>query len=85
MSSSKNISWACAIFALRVILTGVAISPAFVSARAQAQQTDQQTAIFRVDFDVSEARQNFGGHLAQVSHPTRARALSLMALGGACA
>lgn len=45
MSSSKNISWACAIFALRVILTGVAISPAFVSARAQAQQPDQQTAI----------------------------------------
>jgi len=45
MSWSKNISWACAIFALRVILTGVAIPPAFVSARAQAQQSDQQTAI----------------------------------------
>jgi hypothetical protein len=45
MSSSKNISWACAIFALRVILTSVAIPPAFVSARAQAQQSDQQTAI----------------------------------------
>ena len=45
MSAAKNISWACAIFALRVILTGVVISPAFVSARAQAQQPDQQTAI----------------------------------------
>jgi hypothetical protein len=45
MSWSKNISWACAIFALRVMLTSVAISPAFVSARAQAQQSDQQTAI----------------------------------------
>ena len=45
MSWSKNISWACAIFALRVMLTSVAISPAFVSARAQAQQPDQQTAI----------------------------------------
>jgi hypothetical protein len=45
MSWSKNISWACAIFALRVMLTSVAIPPAFVSARAQAQQSDQQTAI----------------------------------------
>src|SRR6516164_4242986 len=26
-----------------------------------AAKTDQQAAIFRVDFDVSEARQNFGG------------------------
>src|SRR5580693_4194738 len=52
---------------------------------APAAQTDQQAAIFWVDFDVSEARPNFGGHLAQGSHPTRARALSLMALGGACA
>jgi hypothetical protein len=45
MSSSKNISWACAIFALRVILTSVAVPPAFVSARAQAQQSDQKAAI----------------------------------------
>jgi hypothetical protein len=45
MSSSKNISWACAIFALRVILTSVAAPPAFVSARAQAQQPDQKDAI----------------------------------------
>ena len=45
MSWSKNISWACAIFAFRVMLTGVAVSPTFVSARAQAQQSDQQTAI----------------------------------------
>jgi len=45
MSWSKNISWACAIFALRVMLTSVAIPPTFVSARAQAQQSEQQTAI----------------------------------------
>src|ERR1700693_3132388 len=45
MSSSMNRSWACAIFALRVILTSVAILSAFTSVSAQAQQSDQQNAI----------------------------------------